>query len=194
MATEFTTPEFLRGQSADVIHRRMLAALPNDMDKSELQPPWDLTRPTALEKAEHIENRLVEVIKLINPAWAYGVWLNYHAEARGMSRRAATPASGKIVLSGINGTLVPAGFKVSTIADYGAAGTEYQTTEQTEIQDGAAEADIVATVPGRERPAGDNRAHGAADGRRHGAHQSGGPVRRNGNGKRRKPESAYSGV
>ena len=37
----YSPPEFLEGYSADEIHSRMLDALPDGIDKSEGNIPWD---------------------------------------------------------------------------------------------------------------------------------------------------------
>ena len=63
-AYPYEAPEFLRGQSAEEIHRRMLDSLPQGIDKSEGNIPWDFTRPPALEKAEMVEFTLNETVKL----------------------------------------------------------------------------------------------------------------------------------
>ncbi|MDR2168106.1 MAG: hypothetical protein LBE35_09710 [Clostridiales bacterium] len=85
----YTPPDFLQGQTVDVIHERMMAAMPDDLDKSELSIPWDFTRPAANEKALLIELELNETIQLIFPHWAYAEWLDLHAELEGLVRRAA---------------------------------------------------------------------------------------------------------
>ncbi len=112
----YTPPEFLRGQSADEIHRRMLDALPLGIDKSEGNIPWDFTRPSALEKAEFVEFSLNETIKLIFPQWAYGKWLDLHGEMVNTIRRASNRATGVLTVTGTRGTVIPAGFQFATPA------------------------------------------------------------------------------
>lgn len=112
----YEPPEFLRGQSADEIHRRMLDALPVGIDKSEGNIPWDFTRPSALEKAEFVEFSLNETIKLIYPHWAYGAWLDLHGEMVNTIRRAANKATGTLNVTGVKGTEIPAGFQFATPA------------------------------------------------------------------------------
>lgn len=112
----YTSPEFLQGQSADEIHRRMLDALPIGIDKSEGNIPWDFTRPSALEKAEFVEFALNETIKLIFPQWAYGKWLDLHGEKVNTIRRAANRATGVLNVTGTPGTVIPSGFQFATPA------------------------------------------------------------------------------
>lgn len=77
----FVPPSWLNDQDAETIHKRMMEALPADIDDTEGGFPWDMTMPTALEKAEMLEFHLVETLKLMQPMWAYGEWLDYHASA-----------------------------------------------------------------------------------------------------------------
>ena len=49
MSTEFVAPSWLNDQDAETIHKRMMAALPVDIDDTEAGFQWDLTKPSALE-------------------------------------------------------------------------------------------------------------------------------------------------
>jgi uncharacterized phage protein gp47/JayE len=113
----YVPPAFLQDQSPDEIHARMMNNLPDDIDKSEAQIPWDYTRPTAIELSEYSEYRLNEVIKLIFPQWSYGEYLDNHAQQRGLTRRAANQASGFLTITGIPGTVIPAGFLFATLSE-----------------------------------------------------------------------------
>lgn len=113
----YEPPEFLQDQSADEIHERMLENLPDDIDTSQGNIPWDFTRPSALEKAEFVEFTLNETIKLIFPQWSYDEWLDYHGEKVNCIRKPANPASGKLSVTGAVGTLIPSGYQFATPAD-----------------------------------------------------------------------------
>lgn len=119
MADEYPyiPPEFLQGQSADDIHRRMMDNLPAGIDRSEGNIPWDFTRPAAVEKAEMIEFVLNEVIQQIFPQWSKGEWLNLHGERENVTRRPANPASGTLTVRGVPGTAIPAGYQFATAAN-----------------------------------------------------------------------------
>lgn len=112
----YEQPSFLDGQSVDEIHQRMLAVLPDDIDKSENSIPWDFTRPAAMEKAEFVQFELNETIKLIFPQWAYGSWLDYHAYLRNVTRKVANQSSGFLEVTGVVGTVIPQGFYFATPA------------------------------------------------------------------------------
>ncbi|MFP3153145.1 baseplate J/gp47 family protein [Lachnospiraceae bacterium ZAX-1] len=116
MPYPFVPPDFLQGQSADEIHKRMMDALPSDIDKSAGQTPWDYTRPSALEKAEFVEFELNEAIKNIFPHWAYGEWLDLHAQGDGLVRRPANKAYGILTVRASEGTIIPKGFQFATPA------------------------------------------------------------------------------
>lgn len=129
----YSPPEFLLRQSADEIHRRMLDALPAGIDKSEGNIPWDFTRPPALEKAEFVEFSLNETIKLIFPHWAYGAWLDLHGEMVNTARRAANRATGPLNVTGVRGTVIPAGFQFATPAAL-TASVIFETLESVTLE------------------------------------------------------------
>jgi uncharacterized phage protein gp47/JayE len=114
MSIPYTPPAFLQGQSADEIHRRMMANMPSDIDKSELSIPWDFTRPSAIEKAELIEFSLNETIKIMFPHWAYDEWLDLHGYLQGISRRPANRAYAELTVTARAGTVIPRGFQFAT--------------------------------------------------------------------------------
>ena len=116
MPYPYTPPSFLQNQTVDSIHRRMMATMPDDIDKSELQTPWDFTRPAATIKSELASFELNETIKLIFPQWSYDDWLDKHAEKVRVVRRSANKASGTLSVTGIIGTTVPPGFQFATPA------------------------------------------------------------------------------
>lgn len=113
---EYEAPDFLVDQGADEIHERMLESLPDDIDKSEGNIPWDFTRPSALEKAEFAGFTLNETIKLMFPQWAYAKWLDLHGERELVMRREANYASGILEVTGEPGTVIPKGFEFATPA------------------------------------------------------------------------------
>jgi uncharacterized phage protein gp47/JayE len=136
MPYPYEPPDFLQNQSADDIHRRMMASMPDDIDKSELQIPWDYTRPSALIKAEFAGFELNETIKLMFPHWAYGEWLDLHAGQEGITRRAANPASGILTVNGELNTTIAEGFQFATQANL-TPSVIFETTEETTIGAGS---------------------------------------------------------
>jgi len=146
---EFKAPSFLDGQDAETIHKRMMEALPPDIDNTEGGFPWDFTKPSALEKAEILEFHLVETLKIMFPAWADGEWLDLHAKGRGITRKPPNQASGALLITGVPGTTIPAGFKFAAPAVGDTPAIEYQTSEKYVIgEDGTAQIQVTAVESG----------------------------------------------
>ena len=49
MQPGFTVPDFVKNNSADEIHRRMMSSLPDDIDDTPGGFPSDFTKPAAIE-------------------------------------------------------------------------------------------------------------------------------------------------
>jgi uncharacterized phage protein gp47/JayE len=113
---DFTIPEFLLHKSAKEIYERIKEILPADIDTSQGSHVFNLTMPTALVLAELYESILPQVVQVIFPQWSYGEYLDAHAADRGMARRSATPATGRVTITGIPGTVVPEGSIFSTVS------------------------------------------------------------------------------
>lgn len=146
---EFTIPSFLTEHSAEEVHELMKAVLPGDLDLSEGGHAWNFTFPTALVAAEMCEFILPEVIKLAFPEWSYGEFLDGHAKARGITRRAATAATGEVTVSGEVDTSIPAGSVFSTAAINEAPSVSYETLENAKIpESGSVTVKVQCTEPG----------------------------------------------
>lgn len=115
----FTLPEWHRGETAEQIQARMMTRLPPDIDNIEGGFPYDFTMPTALEEDELMNFVLIETLKIMFPMWSYGKYLDYHAKGVGITRRAPNQASGTVTVTGVPGTVVPAGtvFCVPAVGD-----------------------------------------------------------------------------
>ena len=146
---DFVEPDFLSGQSVEVIMARMLALLPDTLDKSEGGIIWDLLYPVAFEKAQAIEFTLLEAVKNMFPMWAYGDMLDYHGSVRSIERKAAVAATGSVKFYGSDGVIIEAGtVLMTTPAKYGEESISFQTTQATTISGGTASAAIKALVAG----------------------------------------------
>lgn len=130
---EFQTPEFLENKSTDDVHKMMLAILPPDIDTSEGNHPWNLTRSSALVVAQVCEYILPEVLKQILPQYAYGTFLDGHATTRRMARRAATAASGYLTVTVSEETTIPMGSLFATASINDEPSVFYQTMEEVKI-------------------------------------------------------------
>ena len=144
----YTPPEILDDMDEDVIHARMLANIPDNIDKTEGGFVYDFTMPTAIEKAD-IMVRLNEAIMLLFPEWSNGDWLEALGELDGIVRRSGTPAEATLVVLGTAGTIIPAGFAFSTPATAIAENIEFTATEEVTIgESGEAEVPVRCTQEG----------------------------------------------
>ena len=130
---DFETPEILKGMSTDEVHQYMRSIIPADIDMSEGNHAWNMTRPTALAVARMAEFILPEVIRIFIPRFSYGTFLDDHARARGMKRLAATAATGLITVTGDVGVVIPAGSLFSTASINDEPSVDYRTIEHAEI-------------------------------------------------------------
>lgn len=109
----YTPPALLAEMDDDVIHVRMLEAIPDDIDKTDGGFAHDFTRPAALEKAE-LMVAFNDAIQIFFPEWSYSGWLDKHAARVGLSRKAAQAAETTLEITGVAGTILPAGFLFAT--------------------------------------------------------------------------------
>lgn len=146
---EFETPIFLQNHSPEEVHGLMRMIMPRDLDMSQGGHAYNLTMPTALAIAELCEFVLPEVIKLIFPETSYGQFVDAHARVKGMTRRAARAASGKITITGQNNAVIPEGSLFSTASINGAPSVEYKTMDEAKIPStGSVTVDVVCTQAG----------------------------------------------
>lgn len=130
--TTYTPPMILTDVDDDIIHARMLEALPNDIDKTEGGFAHDFTRPAALEKAEMMI-AVNDAVQVFFPAWSYGGYLDKLAGSVGLSRKAAQPAETYLEITGTEGTIVPTGFIFATPKSGDIASIEFAVVESTTI-------------------------------------------------------------
>lgn len=146
---EFNTPEFLQNRSVDDWYAKIKKTLPADLDLSQGGHGWNMTYPIAIVAAEICEFILPEVVKLILPEWSYGEFLIGHAKGRGMTPKAAVPATGSITITGVAETVIPAGSLFSTASVNDVPSMDYATTEEVTIPGtGSVTVDIECTQPG----------------------------------------------
>lgn len=143
--------EFLQNYDEDTIHEEIFALIPDIYDKSEGQHYWNFTRPTAYVVSQLRGFDLPEAIKLIWPKFSNGEYLDYHAELRSMARKAAQYATGEITITGTAGTVIPAGYTVSTEAKNDVASQDYVTVAECVIgEDGTVTVAAMASNAGTE--------------------------------------------
>lgn len=130
--TTYTPPMILTDVDDDIIHARMLEALPNDIDKTEGGFAHDFTRPAALEKAEMMI-AVNDAVQVFFPAWSYGGYLDELANGVGLSRKSAQPAETYLEITGTEGTIIPAGFIFATAKSGDNASVEFAVVDSATI-------------------------------------------------------------
>ena len=142
-------PTFLQNHDEDAVHEEIFELIPNEYDKSEGQHFWNFTRPTARIVSQMRGFDLPEAIKLIWPRFSHDEYLDYHAERDYIYRKEAQHSEGEITFTGTAGTVIPAGYTVSTEAKNDIASKDYETTVECTIGE-----DGTVTVPARAVVAG----------------------------------------
>lgn len=113
MPRELKMPPFLQ-EDADVIHNRMLENAPQDINLVEGDIFWDTTRPTAEEKAELLQVKLQNTIRLAFPQTSYDEYLDMLGEFKDVYRNAPTKAAGLLDITGSDGSYLPQGLIIYT--------------------------------------------------------------------------------
>lgn len=129
----FQQPAFLDGLTARSIQENMMRNLPLDIDKTEGGFIWDLTMPTALEKAELLQFHLVRTLRMMHHMWAEGRWLDYHARENGLERKPKNKAYGSVTVIGQKGTEIPRGFVFSVPSEGGISAIDFETVDAVVI-------------------------------------------------------------
>ena len=139
----------MEGTSVDEIHRRMMAELPDDIDDMPGGFPYDMTRPTAVEKSELINFHLQRAIMLAFPQFAWDEWLDLHGQQVHLTRHEATHATGTVTVTGSAGTELVAGTVFCTTATDDGPSIEFQSNEAAVIPEGGSiDIDVTAVEAG----------------------------------------------
>lgn len=130
-------------QTYETIMQRLLAAVPDNLDKREGSFVWDALSPAALELAQ----LYIQMDLMLQYGFAqttYGQYLDYRAGEHGLMRKVATRASGSVTITGSNGTVVAVGSLFAT-----GAGVQFETLADVTIGEaGSIAADIRAVEAG----------------------------------------------
>lgn len=132
---EFIYPDFMENNSAEEIHERMMANLPDDIDDMPGGFPYDFTKPAALEKDEFINYHLVRALMVAFPQYAWDEWLDLHGQQVHLERHQPMRASGKVEITGKAGALIPMGTVFCTPATETGPSIEFYAVEDAEIGD-----------------------------------------------------------
>ena len=130
-------------QTYDAIMARLLMTVPDNLDKREGSFIWDALSPAALELAQvYIQMDLM--LQYGFAQTTYGQYLDYRSGEHGLTRKAATKASGQVTITGSNGTVIAVGSLFAT-----GAGVQFETLAEVTIGEaGSIAADIRAVEAG----------------------------------------------
>lgn len=133
MAEQFSMPEFMEGNDPAEIQLRMMKNLPADIDTMPGGFPYDFTMPTAIVASELIQYYGMRLLMMMFPQYAWGKWLDMHAQQVGVYRKKAAPAKGEVTFYGSAGTTIEKGTLLCT-PDFGDGVTfEFTTDSEAEI-------------------------------------------------------------
>lgn len=131
------------GNSKGEILARMLAVIPDNLDKSEGSFIWDALAAVATEMTSGYEE-ITEAKDDTYVKTSEDEYLDRRVEEKGVTREAATYAIGEATLTGTPGKILAAGISVSTVN-----GVTFKTTGEVTIgQAGTVKAPIQADAAG----------------------------------------------
>lgn len=134
MVKDLVIPDFLN-EDADMIHERMLQKAPDGVSTIEGDFFWDNTRPAAEEKAELIQLKLQNILRLAFTQTSYGQSLDFIGECAGVFKNPATKAIGTIKVKGVPGTVIQEGYLVGTTGTDEKESIEFEFTETKVIDE-----------------------------------------------------------
>ena len=141
-------PEYLQDQTFEAILRRMLNALPADLDKSEGSFIYDALAPVAAELAQAVI-WAQEVLRRGFAQTTFGEYLDLRAAEHGLTRKPAVKATGQVTFTGTPGTIIPAGIQISTVGSEAAPAIFFVTKNDVTIgANGMVTVDIEAVEAG----------------------------------------------
>lgn len=149
--TEYTTPPILEDADENDILKRMVKDMPIEIDVSEGSVAYDLLHPTAEEVERLKQFDLDYLFQQIWPQFADGEALDYHGEARGLSRKQPTSASGVLTVTGEPGTVIEQGDLFATEGIGTVPSMSYASdTEYIIPEEGTIDINVTCTEPGVE--------------------------------------------
>lgn len=148
-SVEFTLPPFLEGATEEYFTQLAMAAAPPGIDTSEGQMYYDHTKPSAIIATEITQFHFPLTLQMMFPQFASGVFLDWHGQTYGISRRKATKATGEVLVeSQKEGLSIPIGTLFFTLGDELENSKQYKSVENVVITNGQAIIQIEAVETG----------------------------------------------
>ena len=143
-------PPYLETETDDEILARMKSVIPSNLDTAEGSYLHDALAPASIELAQ-AKIDMGETLKRGFAETTFGEYLTKRADEHGVARQDAQEATGLVVFTGLNTTVIPAGTVVATAADdvTNTSSVEFETTDEVTIGVSlSAESSIVAKEGG----------------------------------------------
>jgi uncharacterized phage protein gp47/JayE len=133
------------GNTKDFLLQRMLDNAPSDVDKREGSVTYDMLSPSAIELAQaYIELDNVLAFGFVSDSTP-SEYIDLRAGEIGLTRKPSVKATGQVTFSGVNGTFIDVGTRVSTD---GASPVYFVTTAAGTIASGTVTVNAEAEVGG----------------------------------------------
>lgn len=143
-------PDFLTTETFDAIMIRLLATVPDDIDKAEGSYIYDALAAAAAEMVQ-MKIDMGNFLKRGFASTTFGEYLDLRCEEHGLTRKDAVKATGQVTFTGTAGVTIPAGTIVATPADpmLSVASIEFVTTSEATIpESGSIAVDIECSLAG----------------------------------------------
>lgn len=150
MTEELKLPEFLNRNFEDIMEE-MVASIPEDIDMSEGNHPYNLLAPTAKQEEYFAQGIVAEAVRHIFPKFCegYGELVDCHAEVNGLSRKEPLKAKTVLTVTGEANTQILQGTMFSTVATDSAPSITFSCEVAGKI-----ESEGVVTIPAEAVEAG----------------------------------------
>ncbi len=149
MAIAIPDPPF-GDQTEEIVRERMFSSMDSGLDQAQGSMAYNLIQPLAIELAK-IWTALDQAVEYGFAQSTYGLFLDARAEEHGVTRKAATVATGTVEFTGTASTVIPAGTQVSNTVLAGSPDTPqiFQTdAEGTVGGGGTVDVDVTAVEAG----------------------------------------------
>lgn len=140
---EIDISTFIEGQDKDTIQNRLMGYVSDEYDKTQGSFMYDTITPNTLEFVL-MYIALSQVLKVINPNTTYGEFLKGYASSLGVEWKSAGYASGFLIGTGTENTVIPKGhlFSTEVPANQSVSPKYYTSTQEITIP-----AEGVAIIP-----------------------------------------------
>lgn len=110
---EVDIQSFIGEQDKAAVQKRLMECVSDEYDKTQGSFMYDTIMPTTLEFLL-MYITLTQVLRVINPNTTYGEFLKGYASSLGVDKKEAGYASGELIATGEENTIIPKGYLFST--------------------------------------------------------------------------------